>query len=132
MFCDILGLCFALICNLCLQYWLNLVTCPVCLCSSIRRLKTSLHDYSNDGVFPVGLCSIYYVDEQRYVSLKLLSGREGLTAQGLESLPFSLCSIRNASELHVELHVHFWIFPFKTDVGNLETNQWRPKNSWKS
>lgn len=126
MLCDILSLCFALICNLCLQYWLSLVTCLVCLCSSIRRLKTSLHGYSNDVClfFPVGPCSIYYVDEQRYVSLKLLRrGREGLTAHEVERLPFFLCSIRNVSELNVEFHVHFWVFPFKKDVGDLEANQ---------
>lgn len=47
VYCDVLSLCFALICNLHLQLWLDLVTCLVCLCCIIRTLKISLHNNSN-------------------------------------------------------------------------------------
>lgn len=74
---------------------------------SITRLKTSLHGYSSDFILfsAVGLCSIYYVDEQGYISLKLLWVGEELAAHGLERLLSSLCTTRNASDIHVEFRM---------------------------
>lgn len=54
---------------------------------------------------PVGPYSTYCVDEQGYVSFKLLRVGEELAAYGLERLLFSLCNTRNASDLHVEFQV---------------------------
>lgn len=63
---------------------------------------------------------MYYVDEQRYATFQLLNSGERLTAQGLD---FSLCSITNTSDFHLEFDIHFGIFPFKNDLGSLEANQ---------